>query len=86
MTPYRLKPAPYFLVYFFLITAIGCQKAASPPPTPIGTGTGPTDSSTATVYVLVHSNDSVFYWKNGVRVVLSTMPLAYCSGLAQAFY
>jgi hypothetical protein len=77
-----LKPASWLFVYFFLITTIACQKTASHQSTPTGTSTGPTDSSTATVYVLVHSNDTVFYWKNGVRIVLSTMPSAYCSGLA----
>ena len=79
-----LKTAPSFLVCLFLIAAIACQKTASHASTPTGTGTGSTDSTAATVYVLVHSNDSVFYWKNGVRVVLSTLPSAYCSGLALA--
>jgi hypothetical protein len=77
-----LKPASYLRIYFFLVSAIACQKTASHSSTPTGTGTAPTDSSTATVYVLVQGNDSVFYWKNGVRVVLSTTPSTYCSGLA----
>ena len=79
-----LKAAPSFLVCFSLIATTACQKTASPVSTSTGTSTAPTDSTAATVYVLVHSNDSVFYWKNGARVVLSTLPSAYCSGLALA--
>ena len=79
-----------FILIAILTVFVACQKPAqplpssppSPPPSsPTDTAAVPKDTSTAKVYVLGTTNDSVVYWTKGVPTLLSTDPTAYANAM-----